>query len=147
MEPSAKGTRAYLRLEAFFILENLSSDHQTKFRVCHEDRLPRRHERQRTQLLCQGDQREEVVPSSSQVTLEPSSQARPCAEEAVGGTPLSTAREERWSDQTRSLAHVGELSAVRGALDAAPVTPGTMTTFGKLTDPQRRPPEVREELC
>ena len=121
MEPSAKGTRAHLYPEAFFRLENLSSDHQTYLQVCHEDRLPRSHERQRTQLLCQGDQREEVVPSSSQVTLEPSSQGRPCAEEAVGGTPPSTAREERWSDQTRSLAHVGELSAVRGALDAAPV--------------------------
>ena len=35
----------------------------------------------------------------------------------------------------------------RRGLEAAPVVPGTMATWGKLTDPERRPPVAREELC
>ena len=47
----------------------------------------------------------------------------------------------------RSFVHMGELSAARRALEAAPVAPGTMATLRKLTDPERRPPVAREELC
>ena len=55
--------------------------------------------------------------------------------------------EERRCDRARSLVHMGELSAARRALEAAPVAPGTMATLRKLTDPERRPPVAREELC
>ena len=37
--------------------------------------------------------------------------------------------EERRSDRARSLVHMGELSAARRALEAAPVAPGTMATL------------------
>ena len=55
--------------------------------------------------------------------------------------------EERRCDRARSLVHMGELSAARRALEAAPVAPGTMATLRMLTDPERRPPVAREELC
>ena len=55
--------------------------------------------------------------------------------------------EEGRSDRARSLVQMGESSAAREALEAAPVAPGTMATLGKLTDPRRRPPLLREELC
>ena len=46
-----------------------------------------------------------------------------------------------------TLVHMGELSAARRASEAAPLAPGTMATLRKLTDPERRPPVAREELC
>ena len=55
--------------------------------------------------------------------------------------------EERRCDRARSLVHMGEFSAARRDLEAAPVAPGTMATLRKLTDPERRPPVAREELC
>ena len=54
--------------------------------------------------------------------------------------------EERRSDRARSLVHMGELSAARGALEATPVAPGTMA-MRKLTDPAKRPPVAKVELC
>ena len=55
--------------------------------------------------------------------------------------------EERHSDRGRSLEQLGEMSAARGALEAASVAPGTMATSVKLTDPLRRPPVAGDELC
>ena len=56
-------------------------------------------------------------------------------------------QEKRRADRARSLVQMGELSAARGALEAALVALGTMATLAKLTDPERRPPLPREELC
>ena len=52
--------------------------------------------------------------------------------------------EERRADRTRSLVRMGD---AEGALEALLVAPGNMATFAKLTDPERRPPLPREELC
>ena len=45
--------------------------------------------------------------------------------------------EERRCDRARSLVHMGELSAARRVLDAAPLAPGTMATLRKSTDPEK----------
>ena len=118
-----------------------------------------------------------VVPSSSQVTLVSFSERGARPQEAVrlrlfhsgqwselrassvscevDAHQISSQRrrrvqrdeEERRADRARSLVQMGELSAARGALEALPVAPGTMSKLAKLTDPERRPPLPREELC
>ena len=102
--------------------------------------VPKRQLEERFRLFQQGEWAELLVRSASvdaQAHLLSSRRRRRQQQDT----------EERRCDRARSLVHMGELSAARRALEAAPVAPGTMATLRMLTDPGRRPPVAREGLC
>ena len=53
---------------------------------------------------------------------------------------------DKRASKAPSLVQLGELSAARVSLEGAEVAPGTLTTLRELTNPERRPPILRQEL-
>ena len=53
---------------------------------------------------------------------------------------------QRRADRAETMVQLGELSAGRQALEAAPIAPGNMRTLSALTDIERRPPEPRAPI-
>ena len=51
---------------------------------------------------------------------------------------------EQRAARADALIELGEVSSARQALEAAEIAPGNMDTFMKLTDPEKRPPALRE---
>ena len=50
------------------------------------------------------------------------------------------------ANRALSLVQMGELSAARQALDGAPIAPGMLATLCALTDPEKRPPSLSDEI-